>query len=74
MIFSKLDGRKSKRKTKLILQIGKNKDENCNRRYLFQSFHKLYHLFSRHFEELFEKDKKNNKLGNPRKKNTVASL
>ena len=74
MIFSKLDGRKSTLKTKLFLQIGKNKDEKCNRRYLFQSFHKLYHVFSRHFEELFEEVKKNNKKGNPRKIQTHLLL
>ena len=54
--------------------MGKNKVEKFNRRYLFQSFHKLYHFFSRHFEERFEEVKKNNKIGNPRKIQTHLLL
>ena len=55
--------------------MAENKDENMNRSYLLQCFHKQYHFFSRLYEEHFEKIKKINKLGNPNKiTSTFASL
>ena len=55
--------------------MAENKDENFNRSYLLQSFHKQYHFFSRHFGEHFENIKKINKLGNLNKiTNTFPSI
>ena len=67
--------RKSTRKTKRILKLGRNKDEKFSKSHLLQGFHKQYHFFPRLFEEYLEKIKKFNKIGNPNKiTNTFASL
>ena len=75
MEFLDFGWKKATRKTKLILKMGRNKDEKFKRICLLQGFLKQYHFFSTLYEEYSEKIKKFNKLGNPNKiTKTFASL
>ena len=62
-------------KTKLILEMARRSIKNSTEVFCFKAFLINITFFSRPFEELFEKIKKFNKLGNAKKiTKTLASL